>query len=271
MLPKEGNHSAKLNGQIVIYEAPSGALCAAIPVKLTTDVSWNGKSTQTLVKSDGTPNTRTYDDMKSIFGDPVLDPPPFYRFEGTDETALADIPGAEEIMFDVVIEHRQTESKNADDGEFVPTTYASVKWLNPLGGSAKMPDPISRKDVLAKYGSKFKALSGGKAKPATTTAAAGKPAAAATKSAAGPSAKPPAKSAPGKRAADDPLAPTATLEEAWGSLIKKTESMDEEQTGAVWYAEIEKMFPGKTADQLGIREFRKLKEFIESDEFQPEQ
>ena len=263
MLPNEGSHSAKLNGQIVVYETPAGALCLAIPVRLDSDVAWAGKSTQTLVKQDGTVNTRCYDDMKRIFGDPMEPGNPIYRFEDVAETPLAEIEGAAEIAFDVTIEHRQSEA--TDDRE--PVTYASIKWLNPSGGGVKMPEPVSRKDVLAKYGSKFKALSGG-AKAKTTPAAAAKavvsqPAAKATPPKA---AAPAAKSPPGKRKADDPLAPTASQDEAWGALVAKASELTEDNQGAVWYAEIEKMFPGKTGD-LSLKEYGALKVLFESDEY----
>ena len=260
MLPNEGSHSAKLNGQIVVYETEAGALCLAVPVRLTTEVAWTGKSTQTLVKQDGTVNTRCLDEMKKIFGDPMDAENKIYRFADVAETALTEIPGADVIAFDVIMEHRQGE-KDAADGGKEQYTYASVKYLNPAGGSVKMPEPISRKDVMTKYGSKFKALGSAVKKPASIAAKVE------TKKPVETKMPPPAKTPPSKRKADDVLDPTASQDEAWESLVKQCPKLGEEKQGEIWYGQIEKMFPGKEAGALGLKDFGALKAFFESADF----
>jgi hypothetical protein len=257
MLPSEGQHQAKLNGQIIIYETDAGALCAAVPVQLLTEgVSWGGKHTATLVKQDGTVNTRTLDNFKKLFGSGPDDASnKIYRFAEDPETPLSEIEGADAITFEIVGAHEDY----TPEGESEPVRTFKVKWLNPIGGGTKMPEPIDRKSVLAKYGAKFRALGGGKPEAAKVKPAA-KPAAApakATAPAAAPKAQ--AKSAPKGSPADDPLAPTATMEEAWETLCNKNPDLDEKAAGELFFAEIEKHFPGKTNETLKLKEWGKLK------------
>jgi hypothetical protein len=71
-LPQEGKYGCKLNGQLVIYEASTGSLCAAVPcVMVAAPPAHEGftfKHTLVLVKADGTIQTKTADTLKAVFG-----------------------------------------------------------------------------------------------------------------------------------------------------------------------------------------------------------
>jgi hypothetical protein len=258
-LPKEGNYQAELTGQIVIYETTQGAMCAAIPLRLTSGDTWSGKSTQTLVKQDGTVQEKTAANLKSIFGDPTDTSSGIYRFSEDPERPIAEIEAAKSLAFEVVIEHRQDTDENGNSYAF-----ASVKWINPLGGGVKMPEAVSKKDFMAKHGAKFRALGFGAgaakksepAKPAEAAPVEKKPTPAPAKKA-----TPPA--APAKTAASQP--PTATMEEAWERLCELKADLSQEQLSELWLTTIAFMFPGKESGDLSIQNWGALKARFESD------
>jgi hypothetical protein len=249
-LPKTGAHVAHLASQVIIYETKDGALCAAVQGKLA-DENYTLKSTQTLVKQDGTVNQRTVDAMRKLFGDPMDSENLIYRYEETPETAVEDIEGAGMIAFEFVIEHKQDTDK--ESGE--PYTYASVQWLNVPGGGVKMPDPVDRKKIVAKYGAKFRALSGGKSVAKTAEA----PAKEEKKT--GPT--PPGKKSADRKAVDEALAPTATMDEAWEAFIghKSRKGKSEDANAEIWYAKILELFQIESdgAADLSLKQYGALK------------
>jgi len=219
-LPAPGLCHVTTNGKMVVYEAESGSLCVAIPCELLeSEVAWAGKYTATLVKSDGTVQRRTVETLKAIFG-----------WDGLDPFALEEIePGT--VNFEGTGEH----SQYTPEGETEPVATYKLQWINPPGGSAKMPEPISdRKSVLAKYGSKFKALAGSGATSKTTTT---KAAATATKQTQAelpgtpqPTKKAAAGGPPGRRGAAPAKAPRSmTCEEVWDAYVKANPTAAEDQ------------------------------------------
>ena len=252
-LPNAGTHRARLGGQIVIYETGEGALCAAIPVAIQGEGwVWTGKHTATIVKKDGTIQTKTVDTLKQVFGWDGLDP--FWLMD-------ADLSQAE---FDVVGEH---EEYTPDEGE--PRMQFKIKWLNAPGASGmRMPEAADRKSVLAKFGTQFRALSGAKpaaaAKPKATPKQEGEaepelPAAPTPPKKGSP---PAAKKAPGKTAGGQP--PTATMEEAWQALCTANPKMSEDKQGELWYAKLDEMFPGVQPADLSIQQWGQVKLVFES-------
>ncbi len=244
MLPPEGTHQAKLNGQIVVHKAASSdAICCTVPVQLIgSETAWTGKTTQTIVKSDDTVQDKTMKNLTRIFGDPLAGLP-VYRFAEDHETALAEIPGASEILFEIVGEHKTIQP--TDGGE--EYLAFSIKWLNPLGGGLPMPEPISRKDILSKYGSKFRALGYGKAAGGTAAAQAtpakAEPAQAELPTAAAAKSKPAAapakfKGPPAKAKPAAASAPAATMDEAWAAMQESNKGMGEKELGEKFYADI---------------------------------
>lgn len=235
MLLEPGKYVAKVgelnNQKIVVYETEHGALCAAIPCEVAEGDKAGTviKHTVTLITRDGTIQTRTLDTLKEIFGFPGADP--FWLMD----TDLS------EVRFEIVVEAEQGEK----GGEF-----SKVKWINPLGGGQKMPEAADRRAVLAKFGSKFRALSGGAPAPAASArpAAPGKPA---------PKTAPPKKSPP-----PAPAGPTATMEEAWEELCKANPNMNESQATEIWYSKMRELFNTDDNSQITPQQWHQLKEAL---------
>lgn len=250
MLLEVGKYVATLSGPsegtksgIIVYETNAGALCAAMPVKVAEgpNAGKELKSTQTLVKRDGTVQTRTTDNLKAIFGWPGDDP--FWLMDN-DLSA---------IKFEIVVEAEAAVGddggvKTDDQGQAI--YYSKVAWINPLGAGVKMPEPADRRSVLAKYGSKFRALSGGVPVKSTTTPPIPKP-----------SPLPPPKKTPPPAAQPTlSLEPKATMEEAWAELCNANQDgKTQEQLSEIWYRTIGTLFPGKTNSDLTPQEWAKLK------------
>lgn len=225
-LPNPGTYPAKLSANVVIYEAETGSLCGAFPVRIEgSSVAWAGKHTMVIVKSDGTLQTKNIKTLREIFGWDGQDP---FWLEDQDLTGCP---------FEIVGDHEKYTPQATDaDPEPAERTTFKIQWMNPVGGGgARMPESADRKAVLAKYGSKFRANAGTSAAPAKTAAA--KPAAQSA-SAQKPAAKPAAGPAP--RRAPGGVKPTATLEEAWTALQKKYGDKSEEEQAEIWYGETEK-------------------------------
>jgi hypothetical protein len=120
-----------------------------------------------------------------------------------------------DVTVDIVIEN---EADKTDPSK----TWSNVKFMNPPGGKgATLPAALDRKSLTAKYGAKFRALSGG-------TPPAAKPKA--------PPAPPPPAKAKGL---------TSTMEECWESLCKKFPEELREQVQERWFKLIEQSVPGK--------------------------
>ena len=266
MLPNAGTYRARLNGPVVVNEAQTGALCAYLPVIIPgEDWQWTGKHTMTLIKKDGTPQTRTIDTLKKVFG-----------WDGTDPFWLAD-QQFEGVEFDIVGVHDKYTPEGSDEEK----TVFKIQWLNPVGeaGGFQMPEQGDRKSILAKYGSKFRALSGG-SKPAVapakaaaaTQAAAPKAKASGTTSTSkspGPPSGPP-KKAPLKTASGQ--ARTSTMEEAWGRLQEvRPDVTAEDELATIWYAMIEELFgEGKTNSDLTIQDWGKVMDHLDAQAPAPE-
>ena len=87
-IPNEGKYVCKLNAPLVIYEASTGSLCAAVPCVVvsptpgnaspangpTDAVGFTFKHTMVLVKADGTIMTKSTDTLKAVFGWDGVDP-----------------------------------------------------------------------------------------------------------------------------------------------------------------------------------------------------
>ncbi len=184
-----------------VYESPkSGALVLALGHELAG--GGEIKSYHTLALADGEIRTREIENLKKWSGWDGSDP---YWFMDADLTAF-DV--------DLVIEN---EPGFNDPSKVFP----KVKWVNPCGGGGAggLPEASDRRAVLAKYGSKFRAVAGGVpvAAPAPV-----KPAAPSA-----PPARPPAQ-APARRAA-------ATQAGAWDRLNVLAGAMKREELEAVWF------------------------------------
>lgn len=225
-VPQEGKYVCRLAGQLVIYEATTGSLCAAVPCVMV-DSGFTFKHTLVLVKADGTIQTRTTDTLKAVFGWDGVDP--FWLMDSSEDGGAL-----REIEFEIV-----GGPETGDKGG----VYFKSQWLNPAGSGMKTPPAADRRAVLAKYGRKFAALSTS-ATPAKVPAAPAKLAAPGPK---GPPMAPP----PGTAA--------ATMEEAWAELNTVEAGKTPEEIEAVWFETIARLFPNKTNTDLKPHEWGKLK------------
>ena len=247
-IPNAGTYPAKTTGQMVVYETEKGALCVAIPVEIMgSEVAWRGKHTATLAKQDGTLMARGIQDLKTIFG-----------WDGIDPFALQDIEvGAHE--FEIVGEH-QEYTPPGDDAQ--PVMTFKIVFMNPPGGSSKMPAMLEGNDAKAirtKYASKFKALSGGKSALATAKKPAkpaedDEPELPAKK---GPPGKP-ASSGPPSRKSTGAVARTSTQEEVWTAFAAAHEGEDEGELGKQYWAavaEVEGTEPDAVTGELDPKQW----------------
>ncbi len=257
-LPANGTYLAKLAACMAVFASKAGNLCVAIPVRLlNADVAWSGRDSVVIGKGEtGELDLKRIDDLKTIFPD----------WDGTDPFKLEAIrpkPG-DDAEFEIVGEQQEF----TPTGKTEPVLVFKIKWINPLGGAAGMPkamDAAERKDVLTKWGSKFRAV-------------AGKPAAKAAPSATAETNATTATAAPGKAASGGPPSRrkagspavgnqprTMTQDEAWAAFaaLPANEGGDEAAMGDAFWNAHDEMFPdkdpakrvpadwGKVADKLG--------------------
>ena len=226
-IPNSGKYVCKLNGQLVIYEASTGSLCAAVPCVMVED-GFTFKHTMVLVKADGTIQTRTTDTLKAVFG-----------WDGTDPFWLMDssVDGGalRSIEFEIV-----GGPETGDKGG----QYFKSNWLNPLGGGMKTPVTADRRSVLAKYGTKFAAL-------AQSAPESGK------RQAVSAPVPPVPKAAPTLPL--PPTVPPATMEEAWVALNEANRGKTPAEMEKVWFDTIARLFPNKSNTDLKPHEWGKLK------------
>ena len=222
-IPNAGTYAAALAGPMVVYYPESGSTCVAIPVKLLSgDVQWQGKHTITLENAQGEQKEKAKETLAAIF-------------EGWDKQNPFWLEDQDfsTVEFEVVGEHEAY----TPPGETEEVMTFKIKWINPKGGSTKMPEKIDRTAWLAAHGAKWKAAAGG-SKPATSAKAAAKPAATTKPKSPGPSSRP-----PGPPAA---AAKTSSLQECWDKLLavhNPDNDKSEAEIGTIWWAELAKVKP----------------------------
>lgn len=245
-IPQEGKYVCKLNGQLVIYEASTGSLCAAVPCVMVGSatpanspadaVGFTFKHTMVLVKADGTIQTKTTDTLKAVFGWDGADP--FWLMDASEEGGPMRA-----VEFEIV-----GGPETGDKGG----QYFKSQWLNPLGGGMKTPAAADRRSVLAKYGSKFAALAGvggqmadGKWQNGTKVP----PVPSGAQRSARPTAPPPPVA----------LTQSATMEEAWAALNESQSGKAPDVIEKVWFDTIARLFPNKSNTELKPQEWGRLK------------
>lgn len=114
-----------------------------------------------LVAKDGTPQQNSMKNLASIWPDAMAE----NDFIG----ALQDLPVNDDGKAEFKLSDCYIDDEYIKEGETEPTPQFRARWLNPLEGGGRMPAPMTddeRKQILAKFGSKFNAL---KPKPATAS------------------------------------------------------------------------------------------------------
>jgi len=223
-----GTYQARAT-RMVIEQKSSGALM--VNILFTTETNEQVRGSQCLVQKDGTISTITLDTLKGAFGWDGLDP-----FWLTEEANTAD------KIVEIAVDWEQYKNSK---GEMVSTL--KVKYINAPGQAGALGTPADRNAVLAKYGAKFRALSGGKSitKPAPTPPQSGLP---------GMPPPPPGVPKP-------PPAPVSTMEEAWATLCESMEGQDRTAMEAKWNEVLAKL--GKPVDQFTGQDWHTIKAELE--------
>lgn len=146
-------YPARATGAASVYENAKESLIVCLEVDVQGEML---RYYATIATKDNGINTRTVEGLKTMFG-----------WDGQDPFWFAD-HGADyaEREVEATIELKQGNTE----------TFANVKYLDPPGGqsgASQMPAAGNRASLLAKYGSKFRAIAGGT--PAATPPAARKP------------------------------------------------------------------------------------------------
>lgn len=204
----DGTYNAEAKSA-VIWESEKGALM----VTFDFDVEGGGniKGQQCIVQKDGTISEISIRTLKECFGWAGQDP---FDLENPDSLSGKKV--------ELVLAWEEYNGKQR----------LGVKYINAPGGG--MPKPADRKSVLAKYGAKFRALSGGAPAAPTKAPAAKTPPA---------PPKPPAPPAPNKSAA-----PPSTMEDAWANCCAAHQGKPEGELYELWNQATEKVKPGHTND-----------------------
>jgi hypothetical protein len=226
--PKYIMKLGQIDGErVVLYTAGTGSHCYAIACEVAEgeDAGQTVKHTLTLINKDGVISQKTIETIKDVFGCKQFDP--FWFPEAASRGELDD------IRFELTGKIETSEKG---------TQYWKGEWLNAIGGSASMPKAnVNKQELLARFGSQFRALSGGAPAPAQR------------KSTPPPAAK---KSTP----PPPPTGPAATMEEAWQALLENNPGISDEDAAKLWSDTIANKFPGKTNTDLTPQDWGKLKE-----------
>jgi len=239
-VPQEGKYECRLKDQMVIYEAATGSLCGAMQCEMI-ESGYTLKHTVTLVKADGTIQTKTTDTLKAVYGWDGLDP--FWLMDNS-----VDGGPMRSVEFEIV-----GGPETGDRGG----VYFKSKWLNPLGGAMRTPVAADRRSVLAKYGTKFQALANTGGQKSEVRGQ--QPEVRGQRSEVGGQsvAVPPIPKA--RAATPPPGAPTATMEEAWAALNEAQTGKPAEAVEKLWFDTIARVFPNKSNTDLKPHEWGKLK------------
>jgi len=185
-----------------------------------------------IEKKDGSINTITVDQLKDAFG-----------WDGRDPFWLQDTDLSQKAV-QLVLANEEWNGK----------VRMKVKYLNPFGfsgGQVSKAGGAKRQAITNRLGPRLRAVSGGVAAPAKMPA--GKPTMPAP-------AKP---AAPAARKAAAPVA-TATMDEAWAEFVthcvdKDGNPMSQDLTEAEWFGVLERLFPGKSIEQLKPADWHAVK------------
>lgn len=224
MLVQNGTYPAVAR-EATVYENEKGSLVVAFNFQLTLAGEPKFiKGFAQLAKADGTINTKSIESLKKTFAWDGHDP---FWFADTD---LAHIP------VELVV-----ENDTADDGR----TFSRVKWINRPGSSA-LPEPADRNAILSRYGSRFRALSGGTpVKPALKS---------------GPQI-PTTPVLPGLPSAPCPTGPApavSSMQKCWEFFCAHLPGLDQAELEQRWFALLSSLYPGKESSSLSPQDWGKV-------------
>jgi hypothetical protein len=251
-LPNPGNYLARRSGPIVIGETSNKAIMAYIPYRILNNGAegYEDVYAACLMAKDGTIQARNFEELHKVF--------PGWATNDPFELQDIAIPEGEEPEFAL---------KNCYHEEYAPegkesTMQFRVKWFNALNSDPRIPAPVTddgRKAILARFGSKLKALGslGGPAKKTTKTAPAPAPAAEVddipmdtpTPAPAAPAPAPAKK--PGKPAAPAKVVRKSSDTEVFVGIQNKFADKSEEEHSTLYWNTQYELFPNKEKDADG--------------------
>jgi hypothetical protein len=209
-----GRYPARATGVASVYENAKGSLVLAMEFFVEGQTL---KWLTTLATEDNGINIKTVERLKQCFG---WDGQDFFWFVENPESYI-------ERDVEVTVEHRQGDK----------ATFVNIVFVDPPGGSGSLPTSGNKASLLAKYGSKLRAISGGA--PAKTAPPAVKPPVKA------PPAKPPAQpTLPFKPAAPDIKGTASNQMAVWARFAEGHEGKSEEEISSLWFAMLGEHFPG---------------------------
>ncbi len=233
-LPEPGTHPARALAAAV-YENDNQTLVLCLQVETLSDPPARLRAYQSLTTKDGAINTRCIANLRSAF--PGWDGTDPFWFE------TADL-GAYEV--DIVVEHEDGRDGN---------TYAKVAWINPRGGrGAALPKSGDRNAILAKYGSRFRALAGGAAAPAPKPPPPPAP----------PAADPPA-DAPEDAPPQAEPPRTAEMQDCWRKLCEKNPGKDRAALTQIWWQVIKSVGGEKPQGDFTAEDWGRVLTAVEDD------
>lgn len=224
-----GRYPATPTGASSVYENAKGSLVLAMEFNVE---GQNLKYLTALVTEANGVNTRNIDTLKTCFG-----------WDGVDFFWFVEHPEAyTDREVEVTVEHNQGQNR----------VYANIAFIDPPGGGNQLPASGSKAALLAKYGSKFRAISGG---------APSKPAAPAAK---GPPAAPPTQpKLPLKPSKPDLKGTPSNQMACWQKLIEENQGKSEDDLTAIWFGIIGKLFPGVDQGDLTPMQWGSVFEALE--------
>lgn len=218
-----GRYAARATGVSSVYENAKGSLVLAMEFYVEGQtIKW----LTTLATADNGINIKTVERLKACFG---WDGQDFFWFVENPEAYI-------ERDVEVTIEHRQGDK----------ATFVNIAFVDPPGGGGKIPASGNKASLLAKYGSKLRAISGGT--PAK---------------AAPPAAKPPAKSTPPVPAKPNLKGSPSNQIAVWGCFTEVHQGKSEDEISALWFAMIEQHFPGVDQGDLTPEQWGHLFEHLD--------
>lgn len=242
MILENGKYAAITKG-LSPYYRKNGNLSIAIKVEA------EGKelvANQHIELNDGSISESVLKNLKKLF----------VEWDGTIESLFVE-PNFVDIACEIEVENQKGE------GEYEGKTFSKIKWINPPGGggyTADLPEAADKKELLTKYGSKFRALMGGKKPSPAPTAKQEElptedPPQDNPPEEAKKTTKPPAK-APAKKPTPPPAKkdanPAPTMEMCWNTILKRKPAEAE----TLWQKFLDEVAAGKDYDDMTADEWK---------------
>ena len=142
---ENGRYPARPTGNVHVGDHENG--CLICNMEFAFDGGGNITNTFWLTTKDGAINTKAIDKLKEIFG-----------WDGADPFWLEDCAGElVDIPVELTVENETFRKKDGTEG-----ISLKIKWVDPVGGGGGNKIKNSdRNALMAKYGAKLRAVSGG--------------------------------------------------------------------------------------------------------------